>query len=161
MYFGNAAQCMQGTNWQAAKFQYESNIMQLREASEAEAVARRAVEADKQAAQVEVDRLSGTIGGLNEEIDSLRDTVSHLGESLANALAMGPDAADEKSEMGERVDACFLLGLCSEQPGSHFYQSCRVRFATVRPSMLALPMLRLGLTRQRPRFCSCIQSGWA
>ena len=56
-------------------------------ASPREAAARKGVERERAAAQGEVERLSVKIADLNGEVESLRDSVSHLGESLANALA--------------------------------------------------------------------------
>ena len=48
----SACRRMQGTNWQASKFQLERRVAQLREQAEGEAAARKSVEAEKQAAQV-------------------------------------------------------------------------------------------------------------
>jgi hypothetical protein len=43
---------LQGTNWQATKFQLERRVAQLQQESEGEGRARKSMEADKQAAQV-------------------------------------------------------------------------------------------------------------
>ncbi len=50
-------------------------------------------------------RLQSKVDELSQEVESLRDTVAHLGESLASALANGAESAasDEKSETGEWV----------------------------------------------------------
>ena len=52
--------------------------------------------------QAEVARLANRIADLGGEVESLRDTVAHLGESLANALAAGSGDAEAqlKSETG-------------------------------------------------------------
>ena len=96
------ADAVAGANWEAERFALQASACQLREAAASEAAARKGVERERAAALGEVDRLSARITDLNGEVESLRDTVSHLGESLANALAdsTGDSAADEKSESG-------------------------------------------------------------
>lgn len=46
--------------------------------------------------QAEVERLGAKVAELDAEVESLRDSVSHLGESLTNALAGG--RADGEAE---------------------------------------------------------------
>jgi len=50
--------------------------------------------------QAEAERLAGEISEMQAEIDSLRDTVAHLGESLTNALNEGAGADAQKGESG-------------------------------------------------------------
>ena len=96
------ADAVAGANWEAERFALQASVCQLREAAEGEAAARKGVERERAVAQGEVERLSVKIADLNGEVESLRDSVSHLGESLANALAEGTggSAEDDKSESG-------------------------------------------------------------
>jgi chromosome segregation ATPase len=98
------ADAVAAANWEAERFALQASVGQLREAAEVEAAARKAVERERTAAQGEVERLSVKIADLNGEVESLRDSVSHLGESLTNALAEGAggSAEDDKSESGGR-----------------------------------------------------------
>lgn len=52
--------------------------------------------------QAEVDRLTTKVAELDGEVESLRDSVAHLGESLANALAEG-GAAQQEGDSGGRA----------------------------------------------------------
>lgn len=61
--------------------------------------------------QGEAERLGARVAELDAEVESLRDTVAHLGESLANALAQGGAAAD-----GAEPDAEWLA-MISEARG--------------------------------------------